>query len=134
MIQSIVCATVKGHCLEYFGCITLFRLCKLYLLWQIEENHDLDQAIERRYIFLKQTWSDLKSRHSWDLMDQKSHVIWWTQIKFFPFQNLMCFAGPKTSCVLMDPKPHVVWWTLKRVFQPHWVHQTTWSFFSFRFR
>ena len=34
---------------------------------------------------------------------QKPRVFWWTQIKVLPFQNLMSFDGPKTSCALMDP-------------------------------
>ena len=66
----------------------------------------------------------------------KTHVIWWTQIKIFPWPILMWFDGPRfirvfncfsplaPSCVLMDPlrdqnlmcfpgpKPHVSWWTV----------------------
>ena len=87
---------------------------------------------------------------SCDLMDRnqffplsKPHVFWWTHY------------ATKTSCVLVDPKhhvirgfsgsikPHEVFGSTKTQectknscdlmdpnFQPHWVQQTTWGFFS----
>ena len=30
---------------------------------------------------------------------QKAYVVWWTQIKIFPFQNLMCFDEPIRSII-----------------------------------
>ena len=58
----------------------------------------------------------------------KPHVIWWTQ-------NLMLFDGPLMIFRVFGStktheckKAHMLWWT--HIFKPHWVHQSTWGFFS----
>ena len=52
------------------------------------------------------------------LMDPKTHVFWWTHLRFPPLEPSCVLVDPKTSCFLMDPLPHVFWWTLR-------VHQNT---------